>query len=134
MCFDAKLGLDGNIYGFSAYCKGIMKIDVVNDTVQMIHDEIEPGAYGTKYGMDGFMYSVPGDGSAIYRYDVESDKVEVVFDLKDKSRAKFAGGSTSTLGEIIFIPATGDSLLKLQPDRMRDIPSILMEFFFMDFY
>lgn len=134
MCFDAKLGLDGNIYGFSAYCKGIMKIDVVNDMVQMIHDEIEPGAYGTKYGMDGFMYSVPGDGSAIYRYDVESDKVEVVFDLKDKSRAKFAGGSTSTLGEIIFIPATGDSLLKLQPDRMRDIPSILLEFFFMDFY
>lgn len=26
MCFDAKVGLDGNIYGYSAYCEGVMKI------------------------------------------------------------------------------------------------------------
>ena len=134
MCFDAKVGLDGNIYGFSAYSRGIMKIDVLNDAVQMIHEEIEPGAYGTKYGIDGYLYSVPGDGSVIYRYDVETDELEAFFDLRDKEKAKFAGGSICSRGEIIFIPATRDSLVKLQPDRMRDIPLALMKSFFTDFY
>jgi len=101
MCFDAKIGLDGNIYGFSAYRKGIMRIDVTNDTVQMIHTDIEPGAYGTKYGADGCLYSVPGDGSKCFRYDVESDSLETAFDLKDKSKAKYAGGSTNSNGEIL---------------------------------
>lgn len=117
MCFDAKVGLDGNIYGFSAYSHGIMKIDVMNDMVQMIHEEIEPGAYGTKYGVDGYLYSVPGDGSAIYRYDVKSDKVEVVFDLKDKSRAKFAGGTTLPNGQIICVPAKSKCILVLSPSK-----------------
>ncbi len=134
MCFDAKVGMDGNIYGFSAYSHGIMKINVINDTVQMIHEEIDPGAYGTKYGVDGYLYSVPGDGSVIYRYDVETDDLEAFFDLRDKSKAKFAGGSTSPLGEIIFIPATSDSLLNLKPDKILKIPPKLMKFFLVDCY
>lgn len=134
MCFDAKVGLDGNIYGFSAYCKGIMKIDVTNDTVQMIHTDIAPGAYGTKYGVDGCLYSVPGDGSEIIRYDVERDKVEVVFDLKDKSRAKFAGGVTLPKGYIICIPATDESMLVFSPSNEMKIPQPIYNFFYMDSY
>lgn len=49
ICFDAKVGLDGNIYGYSDYQKGIMKINVANELIEMIHSEIYPGAFGTKY-------------------------------------------------------------------------------------
>ena len=134
MCFDAKIGLDGNIYGFSAYRKGIMRIDVTNDTVQMIHTDIEPGAYGTKYGADGCLYSVPGDGSKCFRYDVESDSLETAFDLKDKSKAKYAGGSTNSNGEITFIPAKSEFMLTLKPNKMQAVPKELIDFFFTDCY
>ena len=134
MCFDAKIGLDGNIYGFSAYRKGIMRIDVMNDTVQMIHTDIEPGAYGTKYGADGCLYSVPGDGSKCFRYDTESDSVEVAFDLKDKSKAKYAGGSTNTYGEITFVPAKSETVLTLKPNILQAVPKELDDFFFTDCY
>lgn len=134
MCFDAKIGLDGNIYGFSAYRKGIMRIDVTNDTVQMIHTDIEPGAYGTKYGADGCLYSVPGDGSKCFRYDVESDSLETAFDLNDKSKAKYAGGSTNSNGEITFIPAKSEFMLTLKPNEMQAVQKELIDFFFTDCY
>lgn len=134
MCFDAKIGLDGNIYGFSAYRKGIMRIDVTNDTVQMIHTDIEPGAYGTKYGADGCLYSVPGDGSKCFRYDTESDSVETVFDLKDKSKAKYAGGATLSRGNIICIPAKKKNILELSPNKEITISRQVYEFFCVDNY
>lgn len=134
MCFDAKVGVDGNIYGFSAYCNGIMKIDVTNDTVQMIHTDIEPGAYGTKYGVDGCLYSVPGDGREIFRYDVESNKVEAIFDLKDKAKAKYAGGATLPQGRIIYIPAKEKNIIELSPNKEVTISKQVYEFFCIDNY
>lgn len=134
MCFDAKIGLDGNIYGYSAYCRGIMKIDVIHNTVQMIHQEIFPGAYGTKYGVDGCLYSVPGDGNCIYKYDVLNDSCEVIFDLQDHAKAKYAGGATKQNGEIVCIPAKEGSLLMLKPDCEVIIPDCLHKSFFADNY
>lgn len=134
MCFDAKVGMDGNIYGYSAYCKGIMKIDVSSDVVEMIHQEITPGAYGTKYGIDGCLYSVPGDGSIIWKYNVISDKVEEIFDLGDTSRAKYAGGITLPDGRIVCVPAEANKLLVLVPDVNQIVPDKLFKNYFVDNY
>lgn len=122
MCFDAKIGNDGNIYGFSAYNNGIMKINVKYNTVEMIHKEFAPKAYGTKYGIDGWLYSIPGDGAKIWKYNIDDDIVEEVFDLKDSSKAKYAGGVTLQNGKIVCVPATASSILILEPNCEGVIP------------
>lgn len=134
MCFDAKVGMDGNIYGYSAYCRGIMKIDVSSDVVEMIHQEITPGAYGTKYGLDGCLYSIPGDGSCIWKYDVILDTINMMYDLEDDSKAKYAGGLTLPNGDIICVPATAPSILILKPDKNTEIPEFIYKEFFQDNY
>lgn len=134
MCFDAKVGMDGNIYGYSAYCKGIMKIDVSSDVVEMIHQEITPGAYGTKYGLDGCLYSVPGDGSCIWKYDVILDTIYMMYNLEDDSKAKYAGGLTLPNGEIVFVPATSSTIMVLKPERYMRIPESFYKAFCQDNY
>lgn len=134
MCFDAKIGLDGNIYGYSAYQNGIMKINVIQDMVKMIHTEFAPGAYGTKYGLDGCLYSIPGDGTKVWKYDIDSDTLEEIYDLKDSSKAKYAGGITLRDGRIICVPATADSILVMQPNKSGKIPSDLYEIYCKDNY
>lgn len=134
MCFDAKVGSDGNIYGYSAYRNGIMKIDVYNDDVKMIHEEIKPGAYGTKYGLDGCMYSIPGDGSKIWKYDLISDKVEEIHDLHDDTKAKYAGGITLSDGRIICVPATANDILILKPIVNKEISEDIYKEYFVDNY
>ena len=100
----------------------------------MIHTDIEPGAYGTKYGADGCLYSVPGDGSKYFRYDTESDSVEVAFNLKDKSKAKYAGGVTLSQGHIICIPAKEKNILELSPNKEITINRQVYDFFCVDNY
>ena len=130
----AKVGIDGNIYGYSAYCKGIMKIDVSSDVVEMIHQEITPGAYGTKYGLDGCLYSVPGDGSCIWKYDIILDTINMIYDLEDESKAKYAGGLTLPNGEIVFVPATSSTIMVLKPERYMRIPESFYKAFCQDNY
>lgn len=134
MCFDAKIGVDGNIYGYSAYSEGIMKIDVENDYVEMIHQEISPGAYGTKYGSDGCLYSVPGDGRYIYKYNVITDDVERIFDVGNENKAKYAGGITLENGDIVFVPATAKSILILKCADENHIPQVTYKEFCIDNY
>lgn len=134
MCFDAKVGLDGNIYGYSAYQAGIMMIDVKSDCVKMIHTEIKPGAYGTKYGLDGCLYSVPGDGDKIWKYDVTNDVIKEVYDLHDMSKAKYAGGITLQDGTIVCVPVTASSILKLVPDKAYTISEETFDAFCKDNY
>lgn len=134
MCFDAKVGLDGNIYGYSAYREGIMKIDVSSDLIKMVHQEINPGAYGTKYGVDGCLYAIPGDGSIIYRFDVLRDKVTSLCELNSIQEAKYAGGVTDLNGRIVGIPATENSILLLSPDKRLRIPDALYDIFYKDNY
>ena len=111
-----------------------MKIDVSSDVVEMIHQEITPGAYGTKYGIDGCLYSVPGDGSCIWKYDVVSDTINMVYDLKDDSKAKYAGGLTLPNGDILCVPATASSLLIIKPDKNTKIPESIYKVFCQDNY
>lgn len=134
MCFDAKVGIDGNIYGFSAYRKGIMKIDVSSNTVEMIHQEIAPGAFGTKYGLDGCLYSIPGDGTCVWKYDVALDAIDMVYDLKSISKAKYAGGITLPNGEIFCVPANASSIMILKPSKSMIIPNSIYTEFYQDNY
>lgn len=134
MVFDAKVALDKNIYGFSAYGTGILKIDVLNNTVKMIHKNTYFGAYGTKMGADGWLYSVPGDGDSIWRYNVEKDICECFFSIGDSSRAKFAGGITTQEGSIVFCPATSNKIISLIPNEKVNIPESVYSSFFKDNY
>lgn len=134
MVFDAKVGIDGNIYGFSAYNRGLIKINVSNDEVSMIHQEISTGAYGTKLGINGKLYSIPGDGSVIWEYDIINDQLKEIYDLNNFSKAKFAGGSISNDGIIYGTPATVNQIIILVPNIKREIPDVLYNTFFCDCY
>lgn len=134
MCFDAKVGLDGHIYGYSAYQPGLMKIDVNNDSVEMIHKEIMSGAYGTKYGIDGCLYSIPGDGTVIWKYDVLRDELTEFYNLQSLQKAKYAGGAIDCFGRMIFVPATAEKVMLLEPEIEKCIPENIYNTFFVDNY
>lgn len=135
MVFDAKLAVDGNIYGFSAYCDGILKLDVKKETAEMIHREIHPGAYGTKQGMNGHLYSIPGDGNIIWDYDPLTDSLDIVYEFSYCLKAKYAGGASTTDGMIYAVPARDNSLLVLTPDaKVNEIPDMVYREYYMDCY
>ena len=134
MCFDAKIGIDGNIYGFCGDGKGIMKIDVYNDKTTIVHEEIVPYAYGTKYGCDGLLYSIPGKGRWIYRFDIINDTVEKFIDLHDSDEVKYAGGVTTSDGDIYFIPAQTKNIMMLKAKSKYCIADDIYDTFFKDFY
>lgn len=113
MVFDAAISENGNIYGFSAYEKGILKIDVKNGTSKMIHQEIGiPGCYGTKLGINGKIYGIPGNGNKIYEYDPKTEKVTIIKTLEEKKDAKCAGGIITKDGTIYTVPALGNKIYK----------------------
>lgn len=137
MTFDAAIGIDGNIYGFSAYECGILKIDVMNNEASMICKEIGiSGAYGTKCGVNGKLYSIPGDGNHIWEFDVILQKAKPIFKLDEVGESKCAGGVVSENGSIYCIPALGNMLYKLMPDNFDEmIPNDLLKLkYFTDNY
>ena len=135
MVFDAKVWIDGNIYGFSAYKPGILKIDVKHNTTEMIHTEIMPGAYGTKLGINGRLYSVPGDGSEVLEFDLERDQIRSIYRFEGEKKAKYAGGATNLDGMIGLSPATSNTFAYLRADCAgTEIPSRVFQQFFRDFY
>ena len=106
MVFDAKVAVDGNIYGYSAYCPGILKIDVETDITEMIHKEICPGAYGTKLGINGHLYSIPGIGNYVWDYCPMTDSLKTIYEFtKTELKAKYAGGASTKNGNIYGVPA-----------------------------
>lgn len=135
MTFDAKIAVDGNIYGFSAYCDGILKINVTEDNVEMIHKEITPGAYGTKLGVNGHLYSIPGDGEYIWDYDPLTDSLKSIYKFPYKLNAKYAGGTSLQNGEICAVPARENKLLKLKMGiEGIKIPDKVYGDYFLDYY
>lgn len=135
MVFDAKVALDGNIYGYSAYCNGIIRIDTSNDNVEMIHKEIRPGAFGTKLGLNGHLYSIPGDGNEVLDFDPLTDTIESIFHIDENLKAKYAGGATTTNGVIVGVPAEGNKIICLRPDINNiDIPISIYRNYFRDCY
>lgn len=134
MVFDAKVAVDGNIYGYSAYGKGMLKIDVTSDTVSKQYKKIFFGAFGTKIGVDGHLYSIPGDGDMIWEYDVEANCLRAVYKLNETGKAKYAGGATTPDGSIVGIPAEGFSVLCMKTAEQNEIPQDLYEKIYKDEY
>ncbi len=135
MVFDAKVAADGNIYGYSAYCKGIMKITVEKNKVEMIHEEITAGAYGTKAGVNGKLYSIPGDGEEVWEYDPLTNELNCIYKMEDKTKAKYAGGITSRNGDIWGAAAQKNKVFHLVPNKKEiEIPEELYLNFFVDNY
>lgn len=135
MTFDAKVAADGNIYGFSAYCAGIMKINVTTDSVEMIHTEVDAGAYGTKLGLNGKLYSIAGNGQFVWEYDPCLDEIKKLYDTKCIMQAKYAGGVTMQNGVIMAMPARGNELCMMMPDKeLQDIPKDIYMRFWNDCY
>lgn len=133
-CYDAKVGTDGNIYGYGAYGKGILCINIYLDTVKIIYPEIEFGAYGTKYGVNGMLYSVPGNGKRIYAFDVLHKKLKHVFTFNSNEIEKYAGGATLSDGSIVCAPIRKNSVLNMIPTKKVDIPEKLNSLIFSDNY
>lgn len=133
MCFDAVVWKDKNIYGFSAYGNGILKIDPDQRKCEMIHKNKYFGSYGTKLGVNGKLYSVPGDGMELYEYDPDKDSVKAVYHL-GKGEAKCAGAAIDEFGSYYLAPAYGDKIYKLSFGNDIEIPHKLRKIFFEDFY
>lgn len=135
MVFDAKIAVDGNIYGFSAYCYGILKLNVETEHAEMIHTKIWPGAYGTKLGINGHLYSIPGDGRNVWDYDPLTDCLKSIYQFSDDSIAKYAGGVSLPNGDICAMPARENQLLKLKADIVNaKIPDEIYQDYFVDCY
>lgn len=133
-CFDAKVGSDGNIYGYGAYGKGMMCINIYLDKVKILYPEIEFGAYGTKYGINGMLYSVPGNGNKIYAFDVLHKKLKDVFTFNSNEIEKYAGGATLSNGTIVCAPIRKNSVLNMIPTKNVDISEELNSLMFSDNY
>lgn len=135
MVFDVKIAADGNIYGYSAYCKGILKIHVKTDSVEMIHEEIYAGAYGTKLGVNGHLYSIPGDGDMVWDYNPLTDSLDSIYQFSYVLDAKYAGGTSMMNGDILAVPAKDNQLFQLRPDMTGlQIPDDIFQEYFQDCY
>lgn len=132
-CFDAKVGADGNIYGFNHW-KGIVKIDVQDNKVSNIHTDIKFYSYGTKIGLNGKLYSIPGDSCSVFEYDIQTDSVKVVYTVQSKTKAKFAGGVTDSNGIIYGVPAEEEMVICYEPSRMEKIPRSIYQKMYLDNY
>lgn len=133
MVFHAVVSVDGNIYGFSLY-KGILKIDVRKNYVEMLYMETYFGCYGTKLGINGKIYGIVGDGEIFWEYDVVKCELKKVAVINDRQKAKCAGGFTDREGNIHMIPTFGDKIYTLNFNNKEKIPEILYKQYFSDNY
>ena len=135
MVFSAVIGKDNNIYGFSGYSKGILKINPNENKASMICQNIGiPGCYGSKLGIDGKVYGIIGNGQYIWQFDIDKQEANQIFDTFDSTLAKCAGGIVSNNGDIYMTPAFGNVLYKIEFNNKEIIPENLYKQFFDDNY
>lgn len=134
MVFQGAIAADGNIYGFSAYRKGILKIDVKTDKVSMICKDIKPGCYGTKAGVNGKLYGIPGDGLSFWEFDYSTQSVKEIGITEDYGNAKCAGGAADRYGNLYAAPAFNNKMYIWDFGMDKEIDSLLYDTFFTDFY
>jgi hypothetical protein len=127
MVFSACVAEDGNIYGFSAYSRGILKIDVVNDCAEMLLKTEYFGCYGTVLGVNGKIIGIPGDGNKIIEYNINTNKAIVISELQERCPAKCAGSAVDSYGTIYCIPALGDKVYQIKPIQKVNIPDEILE-------
>lgn len=120
MSFGSAISANGSIYGFSCYSTGIMKIDIMANTVEILCETEVPSAFfGTKLASNGKLYSIPGLTNEIYELDPTTDQVRLVYTLDDIKQEDFtdalcAGGALTKDGSLWMIPAYGDSIFEIR--------------------
>lgn len=122
MVFDSAIGEDDNIYGFSGYENGILKIDVKKQNAKMICTNIGiPGCYGSKLGINGKIYGIPGNGKYFWEFNVKTQKAKKIFEVEDDIKAKCAGGIVTKEGNIYTVPALGNKIYKIEFDNNKGL-------------
>lgn len=112
MTFDVALAINGNLYGFSGYCNGILKIDISKNKAEMICKEIgNPGAYGSKVALNGKIYNIPGNGNIIYEFDPLLEKCIEIDTIDTNNKLKYAGGTLDIHGNIVCAPIDENNIL-----------------------
>ncbi len=134
MIFDAKIGLDGNIYGYSIYGFGIVKLNIKDEIVEILYPDIAFDAYGTKLGSNCKIYSIPGHGESVWEFDPVHNILNELINLNDAGYAKFAGGTTTHKGKIIGVPSFSNKILELCPTDEVEIPREIYDVFWSDCY
>lgn len=133
MVFSAVVASDGNIYGYSLY-KGILKIEVETDKVELLYPDVYFGCYGTKMGINGKMYGIPGNGTEFWEFEIGSNKFRSCGIYSSDSKAKCAGGYTSRNGDIVMVPAFGSEICVLHFNLNDEIPEEIYLKYFSDCY
>ena len=102
-----------NIYVADPMNAATSKIDIINNSSQIIYDDIYFGCYGTKLGFDGNAYGIPGDGAYVWRLNLDNLLPTPVYDTKSDLKAKYAGGCVALNGKIYGVPADSNNLLEI---------------------
>lgn len=139
MCFNCVIGADGNIYGFRSatgdYGKGIVKINVECDTVELLHTECEFGAYGTKNAINGKIYAIPGYYNDVWEFDPFTNSIKKIYTVNQKCDVHYAGGPIDINGDIYSVPVKADNVLKLSFGHCNKIiPKDIYNKYFRNFY
>lgn len=122
MVYDATIGEDGNIYGFSNCEKGVLKIDVNNQNAHMICQEIGvSGCCGSKLAINGKIYGIPGNGNYFWEFDVKKQKAKKIFEVENNKDVKCAGGIVAKDGSIYTVPAYGNKIYKIKFDNDKEL-------------
>ncbi|MBQ8526923.1 MAG: hypothetical protein IJ429_00490 [Lachnospiraceae bacterium] len=120
--FGAVVGYDGNIYGYCNEGEGLLKINAEKKCVENICTEIgEPDSYGSVVGVNGKIYSIPARSKQIWEFDIKSQAAKEIFQIEEKGVAKCAGAGVGCDGTICMIPAFGEYLYFLMPEKSANI-------------
>lgn len=133
MVFGAVVAEDGNIYGYGSY-RGVLKVDVYNESAEMMFEHLYFGCYGSKLGVNGKIYGIPGDGEEFWEYDIKCNNIRSCGIYPSEERAKCAGGFTARNGDIHMMPAFGSNLCVLRFGLEEDIPPKIYDRYFADNY
>lgn len=134
MAFDPTVAANGNIYGFCSD-KGVLEIDVKNDTANLLYSELFIGAYGTKAGINGMLYSLPAYTDFVCEFNPFTGELKNCFKVEGENNVHFAGGATAQNGDIYALPVHADNILRLNFEEAKaEIPTDLYNAFFNDFY
>ena len=104
---------DGNIYGYLMFDSGIIKIDIKNESVEIIERGNVGRSCGTVNAVNGKLYNIPAYDNEIYEFDVDkkiAKRVDLVDDL-NCDKAACAMGVNGNDGRIYATPCHGNKLV-----------------------
>lgn len=135
MVFDVAIAPNGNMYGFSGYCKGILKIDPFKNKTEMICKDIGcPGSFGSKLTFNGKIYSIPGNGNHIYEFDPQTETIKIIYSFDKSDNTKYASGSLTDNGNIICSPEMSCEILILEFGNLQQKKFDINNYPFIDNY